>query len=170
MALETVKSGSITKRDSVPSQLSNSAVARGNSKEFAGTCEVANLASIGSKYIFGSLPSNARMSELKLYSDDIGTTTTADFGIYKPTNVDGSAGAVVDADFFASAVSLKDGALNGSDITHESGFFPIENCEKMLWEAIGLASDPSINYDVVATLTAAADAAGTMSVKCKYAE
>lgn len=170
MAVVTVKSGPITKRDSVPSQLSNSAVARGNAKEFAGVAEVSNGDSIGSKYLMGSVPSNARMSELKLYSDDIGTTTIADFGLYEPTQPNGTAGDVVDADFFASAVSLKDGALNGVDITHGSAANPIEKSEMMLYEALGLSADPQINYDVVATLTAAADAAGTIALKGKYAE
>jgi hypothetical protein len=170
MAVVTVKSGPITKRDSVPSQLSNSAVARGHAKEFAGTVEVANGDSIGSKYLMGSVPSNARMSELKLYSDDIGTTTEANIGLYEPTQPNGNAGDVVDADFFASAVSLKDGAINGQDITHESVANPIEKGEMMLFEALGLSEDPKINYDVVVTLTAAADAAGTITLKGKYAE
>lgn len=169
MGVVTVKSGAITKRDSVPSQLSNSCVSRGTLKEFAGTVEVANGDSIGSKYLFGQVPSNARMSSLKLSSDDIGTTTVANFGLYKPTKVDGSAGDVVDADFFAAAKSLKDGAIAGEDIVHAQAY-NIDDAEKMLWEALGLSEDPNISYDVVATLTAAADAAGTITLKGSYAE
>jgi hypothetical protein len=105
------------------------------------------------------------MKKLSLFSDDIGTTTIADFGIYKSTV---ESNTVVDADFFGSAISLKDGAINGTDITHESGVFGVEDIEKPLWEALGLSADPHIMYDIVATLTAAADAAGTISVKAEY--
>lgn len=167
MAVETRKSGAITNRDSSPKVQNNANIAKGVLKEFVGTLETVNGDSIGSVYILGSLPSNARVSQLLLYSDDIGTTTIADFGIYRTTE-DG--GAVVDADHFASAVSLKDGALNGSDITHEAGVFDVADVEQPLWQALGLSSDPGVMYDVAATLTAAADAAGTISVKCRYVE
>lgn len=166
MAVVTVKSGAITNRDSTPSVQSNALIAGGVLREFVGTVETANGDSIGSKYIFGSLPSNARVSQILLYSDDIGTTTLADFGLYR-TTADGS--AVVDADFFASAVDVKGGALNASDITHEATVsYDVDDAEKPLWSALGLSSDPGIMYDLVATLTAAADAAGTMSIKCRY--
>lgn len=165
MAVVTTKSGAITNRDSSPSVHNNAYIAGGMIREAVGTVEAANADSIGSKYIFASIPSNARVSQVLLYSDDIGNTTEADFGLYR-TTADG--GAVVDADFFASAVSLKDGALNGSDITHESAVFNPDDVEKQLWSALGLSSDPGVMYDVVATLTGAADAAGTISVKIRY--
>ena len=167
MAVVTTKSGPIINRDSTPQVLNNSCVERGRLLESVGTVEVANGDSIGSKYIMCSIPSNARISQILLYSDDIGTTTIADFGLYK-TTADGS--AVVDADFFASAVSLKDGAINGTDIAHEATTtYDIDDSEKMIWQALGLSSDSKIMYDVVATLTAAADAAGTLTLKVRYA-
>lgn len=165
MAVVTLKSGAITNRDSSPSVMNNANIAGGVLREFVGTLESVSGDSIGSVYIFGSIPSSARVSQLLLYCDDIGTTTVADFGLYRTTN-DG--GAVVDADFFGSAVSLKDGALNGSDITHESAVFGLEDAEKQIWQALGLSSDPAIMYDVAATLTAASDSAGTITVKCTY--
>ncbi len=166
MAVVTLKSGPITNRDAAPSVANNSSVEGGNVREVAGTLESVSGDSIGSKYILAQVPSNARVSQLLVYSDDIGVTTIADFGLYRNT-LDG--GAVVDADFFASALSLKDGALNGVDITHESAVFGVEDIEKPLWEALGLSEDPGVFYDIVATLTAASDAAGTLSIKCKYA-
>jgi hypothetical protein len=51
---------------------------------------------IASTYRMFRVPSNAVMTDLKIYSPDIGTTTIADIGLYA---ADG--GAVVDADFFA---------------------------------------------------------------------
>lgn len=165
MAVVTTKSGPITDRDSTPKVLSDANVSGGMLREAVGTIETANGDDIGSKYIMCSIPSNARVSQVLLYCDDIGTTTLADIGLYKNT-ADG--GAVVDADFFGSAVSLKDGALNGSDVTHESAVFGLEDIEKPVWEALGLSSDPSLIYDVVLTLTAASDAAGTVMLKVRY--
>jgi len=165
MAVVSVKSNLITNRDATPQVLNSSSIHGGGMRQSVATVETANGDDIASKYFFVSLPSNARVSQVLLYSDDIGTTTIADFGIYKST-ADG--GAVVDADFFGSAVSLKDGAINGTDITHESAVFGVEDVEKPLWLALGLSADPCINYDVIATLTAAADAAGTISLKVSY--
>lgn len=165
MAVVTTKSGPITNRDATPQVKNNSSLEGGMMREVVGTLEAVNGDSIGSKYIFCQVPSNARISQVLLYCDDVGTTTVADFGLYR-TTADGS--AVVDADFFGSAVSLSGGALNGSDITHESAVFDPDDVEKPLWSALALSSDPKVMYDVVATLTAAADAAGTISLKVRY--
>lgn len=165
MAVVTTKSGAITNRDATPRVLNNGALTGGVCKGFCATVEVANGDSIASKYIFGEIPSNAYGIQVELWSDDIGTTTISDFGIYQ-TTANGS--AVVDADFFGSAVSLKDGAVAGTRIEHESAVYDPDDVEKPLWQALGLSSDPGISYDLVATLTAAADAAGTVSVKVRY--
>lgn len=166
MAVVTTKSTPITNRDATPRVLNNPQAYAGQLRGFVGVVAIANGDSTGSKYIVGSLPSNALVRELKIYSPDIGTTTVADVGLYKTTE-DG--GAVVDADFFGSAVSLKDGALNASDVTHEAAVFTIANAQKPLWEALGLSADPGIWYDVVLTLTGDADAAGSVKVSCEYA-
>lgn len=166
MAVVTTKSGPITNRDADPQVKVGSNVMQGMAREAVGTIETANGDSIASKYILCEIPSNARVSQLLVYSDDIGATTIADIGLYRNTR-DG--GVVVDADFFASALSLKDGALNGVDVTHESAVFGLEDMEKPIWEALGLSKDPNLVYDIVATLTAAADAIGSLGVKARYA-
>jgi hypothetical protein len=120
----------------------------------------------GSTYRMFRVPSNAVMTDLRIYSPDIGTTTISDIGLYR-TAKDG--GAVVDADFFASALSLKDGALNGVDVLHEAAVFTIANSGKELWDALGLTSDPSVFYDVAFTLTADADATATVKLIGRYA-
>lgn len=165
MAVVTVKSGAITNRDATPRVKSNANLEGGMLRESVGTVEITSGDSSASKYILCQVPSNARMSQLLLYSDDIGTATIADFGLWRTTD-DG--GAVVDADFFGSAVSLKDGAVNGTDIVHESAVFDPDDIEKMLWQALGLSADPKISYDIVAQLTAAADATGTLTLKARY--
>jgi len=75
---------------------------------------------------------------------------------------------VVDADFFASALSLNGGALSKSEQIFESGVITIANSEKMIWEHLGLAADPQLTYDVALTLTADADATGIPLLECDY--
>jgi hypothetical protein len=166
MAVLHYKSAQITNRDATPKVINNARTAAAVLRGAVATIETVSGDSAGSTYRFFSVPSNALVRDLLVYSDDIGTTTATDVGLYR-TTADG--GAVVDADFFASAVVLNAGALNGTDITHESAVFGAEDAEKPLWEALGLSSDPSVEYDVTATLTGAADAAATITLKMGYA-
>jgi len=165
MATENLKSGFITNRDSSPKVLSNSSLVGGKLMSAVGTVEM-TTADLGSTYRMFQVPSNCLIHELKIYSDDVGASGDIDVGIYKNTE-DG--GAVVDADFFASALDVNAAALNGVDITHESGIFGLEDAEKPLWQALGLSSDPGLIYDVVCTSTEAAGTGGTITLKCKYA-
>lgn len=167
MAVVNTKSTLITNSDATPPVMNKKALDGAVVKMKRATVETANGDSIASTYRFFRLPSHAVVNKLKLYSDDIGTTTIADFGLYR-TAADG--GAVVDADFFASAVSLKDGAISGTEIQHESGVYDVSEIEQPLWQVAGLSADPKVMYDVVATLTAAADAAGTITLVCDYTD
>jgi hypothetical protein len=164
MAVVEVKSTLITNADATPVVFNSPRVDGGFERIEVATAAITDTNSIGSTYRMFRVPSNAVMTDLRIYSPDIGTTTIADIGLYA---ADG--GAVVDADFFASAVSLKDGALNGTDVLHESAVFSIANSGKELWDALGLTSDPNVSYDVTLTLTAAADATGTVKLIGRYA-
>jgi len=159
MAVVAVKSTLITNADATPVVFNSPRVDGGPERVAVATADITSGDSIASTYRMFRVPSNAVMTDLKIYSPDIGTTTIADIGLYA---ADG--GAVVDADFFASALSLKDGALNGTDVLHEAAVFTIANSGKELWSALALSSDPGVFYDVTLTLTAAADATGTVKL------
>jgi len=165
MAVEAVKSTLITNADATPVVLNNPRVDGSFERIEVATVAVTNADSVASTYRMFRVPSNAVMTDLRIYSPDIGTTTITDIGLYR-TAKDG--GAVVDADFFASALSLKDGALNGVDVLHEAAVFTIANSGKELWDALTLTSDPSVFYDVTMTLTGAADATGTVKLIGRY--
>ncbi len=160
MAVLHYKSTAITNATATPMVPNSANIERGNVRASQGFAGIVSGDSIGSTYRLFRIRSNERLERLLVYSPDIGTTTTADVGLYR-TSADG--GAVVDVDFYCSAVSLKDGALNGSDLTFEAAAAGglITNAEKRVWEALGLSADPHLEYDVVATLTGAADASGT---------
>lgn len=163
MAVVEVKSTLITNADATPVVLNSPRVDGAFEHVKVATAAITSGDSIASVYRMFRVPSNAVVTDLRIYSPDIGTTTISDIGLYA---ADG--GAVVDADFFASALSLKDGALNGVDVLHESAVFSIANSGKELWDALGLTSDPSVFYDVAFTLTAAADATGTVKLIGRY--
>ena len=164
MATETVKSGSITSRDTVPIDFMEAVLAAGNIKVAVGTVEM-GVADIGSKYIMCEVPSNAVIHLVEISSDTAIVAALADIGIYQTTQ---NGGAVVDADFFGSAVDVSTAALSNSRVEHESAVYGIEDVEKPLWEALGLASDPARMYDVVATTTVAATTGGTFSLRVWY--
>lgn len=166
MAVVAVKSTLITNADATPAVLNSPRVDGGFERIEVATAAITSGDNTGSTYRMFRVPSNAVMTDLRIYSPDIGTTTISDIGLYR-TAKDG--GAVVDADFFASALSLKDGALNGTDVLHESAVFSIANSGKEIWDALGLSSDPSVFYDVAFTLTADADATATVKLIGRYA-
>lgn len=165
MAVVNTKSTLVSNSEAEPKVLNNPRADGGFERVKVATVSVANGDSSTSTFRFFRVPSNAIVHQLLVYSPDIGTTTVADFGLYDTA---AAGGAVVDADVFASAVSLKDGALNGTDVTHESGVYGTDEAGQELWQVLGLTSDPVKEYEVVATLTGAADAAGTITLKMRY--
>lgn len=164
MATVSVSSTIITNRDASPRVLTNARLTKGNMQMAAATVEAGTGDNIGSKYKMFSLPSNARVAQLLLSCDDLGTAGAVDIGIYQTTE---NGGAVVDADHFASAQALTT-ALKNSDVTFESGVYGVEDIEKPLWEALGLSADSKRDYDVVLTATEAIETAGTISLQCSY--
>ena len=163
MAVEARKSSLITNADTVPAVLNNPRIDGGFERTKVATAAVTNSDSIASTYRLFRVPSNAVMTDLRVYCPAI-TTAATDIGLYR-TEKDG--GAVVDADLFTSAQVLTS-ALNGTDVLHESAVFSLANSGKELWDALGLTSDPSVFYDVTMTLTAAAGATGTVKVIGRY--
>ncbi len=168
MAVVNIKSGVITNRDATPKVLSNANLVGAKLIGMVGVVESAVDNSTGSTFKFFQVPSNAVISKLSLYMDvmDSGATPfQTDVGLYDtPEN----GGLVVDADFFAAAVVGLVTKINGTDITHQSGVFNIDDSEKMVWQALGLNSDPKKFYDVVATTTGDNDTAGTICLKMRY--
>lgn len=165
MAVVNTKAAAITAGDTAGTVVKKNLQA-GILKECVGTLEAVSGDSIGSTFRLARVPSNARISRVLLSCDAI-TTCAADVGVYDIAAV--NSGAAVDADFFASAQSLASALVN-QDVTHESGVFGIEDVEQPLWQALGLTADPGKLYDIVATLTAAAGSAGTVSLKVAYVD
>lgn len=165
MAVVLKGSAAITARDSASapgvSQLASTKVATGRVKESIGVVAVANGDSAASILRFFTINSGWRVGAV-LASCTALTGAAADIGLYDlPTR---NAGAVVDADFFASAQDLS-AALDATNVLRESGLITVEKLEWPVWRLLGLATDPCVQYDVCATLTAGATAAGFVALK-----
>lgn len=166
MATEALKSLAITNRDATPQVANSSYLEGGLLRECVGTVEM-TTADSGSTYRFCQVPSNCRISQIMLFCDDVGNAGAMDFGIYQTT---ANGGAVVDADFFASAVDINTAALNGTDITYEAATAAgqIDDIDDQLWVQLGLSADPGRMYDIVGTSTTAAGTGGTVSLRVRY--
>lgn len=168
MAVVALKSTAVTNANATPRVQNPAGIQNGVVKRSQGFAAIGNGDSIGSTYRIGKVRSSDYMDRIRIVSADIGTTGAADVGLYDVlTHSNG--GTVVDADFFASAVSFSGGAID-SDITFESAAAGglLTNGEKRIWEALGLTADPHKEYDLALTLTAASDAAGTILVRYYY--
>jgi hypothetical protein len=130
MAAENLKSTAVTNADATPVDMTGAYLQHGRLRESVAIVEAAG-GDAGSTYRFCRIPSSARVSALFFACDDLGTGLTLDIGLYK-TAADG--GAVVDADFFASAVDVATAALAEANLLHESGVVNIDDSEKRIWE------------------------------------
>jgi len=169
MAVVNTKSTAVTNADAATQTNLSLKIAGGRIRESVGTVEAVNGDSIGSTFRLARIRSNDRISRVLLSCDAI-SSCAGDVGIY---DIAANGGAVVDADFFASAQSLAS-ALVHADVTHEADAadagagFGHADVEKSLWQALGLAADPYKLYDIAVTLTAAAAANGTIAMKVQY--
>lgn len=164
MATVSLLSTHITNRDASPRVASNSRIVKAQVYSTIGFVESSAADDIGSKYNLCSIPSNARMSALKLSCDDLGSVGAADIGLYQTTD---NGSAVVDADLFASAQVMTT-ALFQANVLLESTQYNIDEMEKPIWEVLGLSEDSKIDYDVVMTLTAATEFAGSITLEAMY--
>lgn len=165
MAVEAKRSTVIANATATPPVLNSPINEKGNLRESQGFINLVNADSIASTYRLFRIRSCDRVSQLLLYGPAV-AGAAGDIGLYR-TTPDG--GAVVDADFFASAQAFTS-ALNGADVTFEAAAAGglIANAEKRIWEALGLAADPHLEYDVTVTLTAAATATGLWLARLRY--
>ena len=111
-------------------------------------------------------PTNCRISELLLTAADATTAGAVHIGLYR-TPENGS--AVVDVDFFASALALTGGPFADSDQKNESGTYTLLKQQQPLWQAVGEAADPGGEYYLCLTYSTTGNAAPTeVALKTRY--
>lgn len=176
MAVVTTKSTSVTNRDTSP-QIANTAGKGGawRSRKIDGYVAGAATDSSTSQYRMVRVPSNCIVKSVVWDHSAFGGSCAADVGLYYPAEspdlgVGQTASAVIDADMFASALTLVSALTAPLDITSESGVYTLDERNMPLWQAAGLSADPGGKFDVVATLTADAASAGKLVVTVEYIE
>lgn len=162
MAVVNVKSNLLTNRDTIPRINSPVHLIGGQIITQVATVEVTNGDSIASTFRLFQVPSNAIVDELTIFCDAI-TSAAADFGLYQTTD---NGGAVVDADAYASAQTIATANVLGIQVMFEAR--NIDKIENRVWQDASLTADSQRMYDIVATLTAAATATGTLSARLRY--
>lgn len=150
MAIVDRKSTAVTNETATPRVLNNPAAEATRLQEKANVIASAADDTAASVGRFHRVPSNARISQVMLSAADATTAGAIDIGVYQTAE---NGGAVVDADFFASAVDLAGGPYNNLDVTFESGQYTYLESEMPLWQALGLTADPNRDYDIAYTIT-----------------
>ena len=108
------------------------------------------------------LPIDARITSVKIHSDDLGTTGDLHFGFHQVGD-NNTAGTVIDADALATAVDVNAAALTGSELRYEVN--NISTSEEKVWELANLSARPEYG-DVFLTATPSEDttAAGDITI------
>lgn len=174
MAVVNLKSTLITNRDATPKVLTDPYVSGAELRESEGYVAVGSADSIASVYRLCKVPSNARVTTLLLQNTAV-TSAAANIGVYWPTVIPtgsfitGTNAAAISATLFGSAVSIASASTVPVNQINQA-VVSIANQELPLWQLAGLSADPGIDLDICMALTAAATAAGFVSLKAHYME
>lgn len=175
MAVNNRSSTAITNRDASPLVLSNPSFSKQLITEAMDYVTATNADSAGSIYRLCNMKSNARVADLLIQCAALGAGAAIDIGAYYGNDAKdiftGQTlnGAVIDADFFATAVDVS-GALAKTNVTNESGTNTINKQQMPLWQALGLTSDPECSIDICATVSVAIAATGLLGMTLRYCE
>ena len=162
--MANVNTDLVTNFVAVPQVLNSASQLHGVKRVATGTIALAaGDLSVDDTVMLAPIPSNASITSIKLFNDDLdsGTTNTADVGLY---NTDLS---VVDADAYASAITDLRGAVKtGTEVAFEAR--DINKMGQKVWQDAGLTSDPALTYFVGIGFPAAGDQAGDLSFVIEY--
>ncbi len=164
MAVVTVSSTPVANADAKPVVKNSAKVAEGSLLNSVGSVAVANGDSSTSVYRVVRIKSGCRVNSLTLVNDAV-TGAAADIGLYQTA---ANGGAVVSQQFFAAAQSIAT-ASGGTAVAHLN-LQKATQITQRVWEVLGLARDPGIEYDIALTLTAGATAAGSVALKCDFTQ
>ena len=154
MAIDlTLKSADLTRRDATPPTAGNPGAGGIGVKKFVQgyIASVPALLSATSIIRLVDVPAHCYIKSVKFFTEAQGAASTFDVGLYKSPN-----GAVIDADFFGSAVATS-ARVDGTEIMNESAVATIADRILPLWEAAGVAIEPAKGtmYEIAVTNVAA---------------
>ena len=141
-------------------------------KYVASRVALSGAASDNDIILFFECPVNAKISSIKLSSDDLGTTGDINIGFYpgpgSGTTI-ATASDAVDEDAIGTAVDVNAAALSKSEIRFETK--DINTIDDKAWELAGLSSAPDYGtFYIAATFSEASTAAGDVVLEMEYTE
>lgn len=151
----------------LPNLLNSRVIDRGNVKTTGGFAAVAASDSAGSTYRLARVKSSWAFASIKLLNDALGAGALVSIGIYNVALSAAAPGAVVSVALFAAAVSV---AGAGGPTEERYNALHAVTSEQQLWQLLGLAADPGLDYDLVATLTTAGGTAGNIALLVQYVD
>jgi len=162
--MANVNTDIVTNFVATPSVKNNSQQLHGVKRIAQGTIALASGdLSAGDTVMLAPVPTNASISSIILFNDDLdsGTTNTVDVGLYS------TAIAAVDDDAYAAASQV---LRTASTTGNEMAFLArnINKCGQKVWQDAGQSSDPGGYYYVALTFDAAGDTAGDLSFVIEY--
>lgn len=166
----TLKSVAITNREATPRTLVNPGEGAPARKKFVKSylASVTAALSITSVIRMVQVPAHCHVTDVKFQSA-AQTAGKFDLGLYR-TNGDG--GAVVDADFFASAIDCAS-AVAITDVTNESGINTIAKQNQPLWQAAGMtepAKGTMLDVALTVVTTDVTTGTGAVAVEVGYVD
>ena len=170
MAVANRLSNLVTNADAAvqdtPPSLGPVIIGGGKLKTQAATVETAAADDAGSVYRLFRVHSSWRISRLLVGHDAVTNMSTADIGVYDTAE---SGGAVIDVDFFASAIDISSASSGLVDRTYEAANTNIANIEQDLYTQLGLTAHKWMDIAVTAT-TNDPTAAATISAILEYVD
>lgn len=173
MVTEALKTTLITNLDAIPA-VSTTAGEGGpyEPKTVDAYLTTTSGKTVGSTYRMVRLKSTVKVKSI-VWEAEAMTQGSFDIGgYYSDATNDGTTvanqGTVIDADFFASAVSAAS-LVTPTDVTNESTTYTLDKRIQPLWQAIGLTSDPGGFIDIVLTSTNTITAGAKVGIRVSYA-
>lgn len=174
--MSVFKSTILVNRDATPKVLTDAFLSGGMMEESQGSVKSGAADAAGTTYRLIQVPSNARLSTLQWQSDALGSGCVLDVGVWYPTVLplgggaflaSGSSGVLISSSIFATGLTAP--AANAmTEITNQSLNYLIPLQETPLWNVLGMASDPEVDFDIGFVARLATAAAGYVGLKGRY--
>lgn len=161
------KSGLITDRDTQGKQIDRQA--SGAVKQAIAPVTLPGAIADNDVIALCELPIEARITSIRHWSDDLGTTGTLNLGFYpaNKTTTGLTDADAIDEDALATAVDVNAAALADVELRYEVK--DINTADQAVWELAGLSSKPDYGKVILAfTAAAATTAGGDITVVVSY--
>lgn len=179
MAVVTTKSTQLTNRDATPRALTDPFIGAGSTTEGYGWVTANAGDSIGSFYKMMQVPSNCRLTSLRLACANLGTGVTVDVGAFYPPVIPQGGGQFLNGALAGTLVGgvssqIAPGLAASAAIASFQDVISTANMslaqqEMPLWQMLGLSADPEVSFDIGYVVRGAAvGTTGQIAMKAIY--